>query len=75
MKCDNISIQIRENIDPVMAMHMVNSVVSNGRNDNGKYQCKTTFNTLTGQAYVYARQKTKRDSFVVSLDGTLTKVL
>lgn len=68
---NNVIIQIRDGIDVSMAMHMVNSVVTNGRNEKGKFDFKTSFNTLKGEAHVYARQYTKKDSFVVSYDGKL----
>lgn len=70
---DNIIIQIREGIDVNIALQMVNSVVANGRNERGRFDFKTDFNTLKGEVHVYARQYTKKDSFVVSRDGTLRK--
>lgn len=70
---NNIIIQIRENIDVNVAIQMVNSVVANGRNEKGKFEFKTDFNTLKGEVHVYARQYTKKDSFVVSKNGNLKK--
>lgn len=74
MNYDNIIIQVRDNIPIHTAMHVVNSVVSNGRMDNGKFPFKTPFNTLKGEIYVYARQYTKKDSFVVSESSDLKKI-
>jgi len=71
---NNIIIQIRDNVDPNTAIHMINSVVANGKNENGKYNFRTQFNTLSGEIYVYARQRTKKDSFVVSFSPDLKKV-
>ena len=71
---NNIIIQIRDNIPLHTAMQTVNSVVANGKGENGKYPFRTPFNTLKGEVYVYARQYTKKDSFVVAESGDLKKI-
>ena len=74
MNYNNIIIQIRDNIPLYTALQTVNSVVANGKEENGKYPFKTQFNTLKGSVYVYARQYTKKDSFVVAESGDLKKI-
>ena len=73
MDYGNIIIQVRDNIDLTLAMHLVNSVIANGRNKKGKFEWKTQFNTISGEAFVYARQHTKKDSFVVSNNMNISK--
>lgn len=65
-----INIDIRDNIRPGFALHLVARVISEGKiskGENGKmYYCwLTVFNTPDGEIGVSTRQYRKNDCFVV----------
>lgn len=69
-----INIDVRDNIDPALALRLVARVVSDGKvskGENGKmYYCwLTVFDTPDGEISVATRQYRKSDSFVVYKSG------
>lgn len=65
-----IHIDIRDNIKPELALHLVASVIDAGKiskGENGKmYYCwSTVFDTTDGKIAVSTRQYRKNDCFVV----------
>lgn len=69
-----INIDVRDNIDPALALRLVARVVSDGKvstGENGKmYYCwLTVFDTPNGEISVQTRQYRKSDCFVVYKSG------
>lgn len=67
---DKINIEIRDDINPVLALDLVGRVVANGKISEGehgkKYYCwGTSFDTPNGEIMVVTRQYRKSDCFVV----------
>jgi hypothetical protein len=65
-----IEIDIRDNIEPTLALECVTMVVNQGKISQGekgkKYYCwATTFNTTNGEVVVSTKQYRKNDCFVV----------
>lgn len=69
-----INIDIRDNIEPGLALHLVARVIAGGKiskGENGKmYYCwATLFDTPDGEIMVWTRQYRKSDCFVVYKHG------
>lgn len=69
-----INIDVRDNIDPALALRLVARVIAEGKiskGENGKmYYCwLTTFDTPDGEIMVSTRQYRKTDCFVVHKNG------
>lgn len=65
-----IHIDIRDDVDPVVALECVRRVVAMGRVSNGgtMYSYGTSFLTVDGLVWVYTRAYRKSDCFYVCKD-------
>ena len=67
---NKIHIDIRDNIEPGLALHLVARVIADGKiskGENGKmyYSWLTVFDTPDGEIAVSTRQYRKNDCFIV----------